>query len=385
MAKRKGTIGLIWRTKAFFAARLTVYAVFFFATIGFVGTVFWLLRLFESQIGAQIILILVSVGGYLLGRRYLRRYLTYVGQAPHIMGMVDAIKGTKIEAGQQLVDVSTRRLEHQFDEMSRLYRLEGLAFKVLSETRGRVLGKTSFSPLPGFAKLGKVSSWILRFALTYMRDAVLGYTFYEGKQNVWKSARRGLIIYGQSQEKLAKTAVRVYALGVFLGAVIVGLLLIPTLGILEYASDPGFFTLVVLFLGVAKAGWVIKQAVFEPIALAYILPRFIQVVEQTEEDPDEPGRLEEISKRFKELTLRAESFQAPAKDRATSSKKAGPVRTTDRKSLRKPKPESEAKPEKTAAPSAKKSKAEAPDEETDAKVILDELGDLPDEIDEGDE
>ena len=388
MAKRKSTIGLIWRTKPFVGARLAVFAVFFFATIGFIGSVVWSLRLFESHWPAQLSVIVVSVSGYLLGRSYLRRYLTYIGQAPHIMAMVDAIKGTKIEKGERLVDVSTRRVESQFTETSRLYRLEGLLYKGLAETRAGLLAKGSFRPLPAFAKLGKVASWILRWSLGYVRDAILAFVFFEEKTNVWRSARRGMVLYSQSQERMAKTAVRVFFIGVLFGLVMIGLLLIPTLRLLGYAEDPGLFTMIVLFAGLAKAAWVLKGAIYEPVALAYVVPRFLRVFDETELDEAEAERLDEVSKRFRELSLRARNFsgteQLPAKRRA-DRKRGGETpskKPTRKESAKAPSP-AKVVGKAITGESVQKTKKKPETEPTDASVILDELGDLP-ELDEED-
>lgn len=386
MAKRKSTIGLIWRTKPFVGARLAVFAVYFFATIGFIGTVVWLLRLFESQWVVQLGVILVSVGGYLLGRNYLRRYLTYVGQAPHIMAMVDAIKGTKIEKGERLVDVSTRRVESQFTETSRLYRLEGLLYKGLAETRSDLLAREHFQPLPAFAKLGRVASWILKWSLAYVRDAILAYVFFEEKTNVWRSARRGMVLYSQVQERMAKTAVRVFFIGVLFGFAMIGLLLIPTLKLLGYAEDPGLFTMIVLFAGLAKGAWVLKGAIYEPLALAYVVPRFLRIFDETELDDEAAERLEEASKRFRELSLRGRSFSDTEPNSARKTERSHSAEPGSKKPTKK---EQKTLPSSTkrattavAGESLQKTKKKREMEPTDPSVIIDELGDLPELDDE---
>ena len=297
--------------------------------------------------------------------------------------MVDATKGTKIDKGERLVDVSTRRVESQFTETSRLYRLEGLIFKALAETRPSLLAKEHFKPLPGFAKLGKASSWILRWSLSYVKDVILGFVFFEAKPNVWRSARLGLVLYSQSQERMAKTAVRVFFVGVLFGLAMIGLLLIPTLKLLGYAEDPGLFTMLVLFVGLVKAAWVLKGAFYEPVALAYIMPRMLAAFGESELDDKEAERLEEESKRFRELSLRARNFSdADQPSRAVS----GRVSPADGR------PGMPAKDPKNSSPSAKgpmnavrpealqKKKQEM--EPTEASVILDELGDLPELDDE---
>lgn len=389
VAKRKSTIALIWRTKPFITARLAVYAVFFFATIGFVGTVFFLLKLFASQWVIQLVLILGSVGGYLLGRNYLRRYLTYVGQAPHIMGMVDVLKGTQLEKGDRLVDVSTRRVETQFDEMSRLYKVEGLTNKVLIETRSDLVGNEAFKPLPAFDRLGKLSSWMLRWALSYVRDGILGYVFYKGDTNVWKVARGGILRYETQKTKLAKTAVRLQFLGVVFGSVLFALLLIPALRLLGQAENPEFLAQVVVFGGLAKAAWVVKAAMYEPVALAFLLPRIIEKFEETTVDKETREALEERSKRFRELSLRARNHsdgdgdEAPKKLTAKTTEKAEDKASKGpRKSLAKRRNVS--KSSKPESKPKKKATSEEPDEETDPSAILDALGDLPDELEDDD-
>ena len=65
-------VRLLWRTRAFVPPRIAVYGVFFFATIGFVATLMWLLGRATGW-APQAVIVAGAAGVYLLGRRYLRR------------------------------------------------------------------------------------------------------------------------------------------------------------------------------------------------------------------------------------------------------------------------------------------------------------------------
>ncbi|MCA9565747.1 MAG: hypothetical protein KC561_19755, partial [Myxococcales bacterium] len=328
MTQRKGhvltALGLLWRTKAFVPPRLLVYAVFFFSTIGFLGTLFWLLAHAADSIPIQLVILAIAFGGYWLARKQLRRYLTYVGNAPHLMAMVDFIKGKVPPKGTRLVDVSTRRVEQQFDDPSRIFKLETLLGKILKDARNELI-TLDFHPFPGYQRLGKAATPWLWASSPYVTNALIGFTLHCGQANVWESARLGMVLFAQRAEQITQSAIRLSIFGSLVGLAMVGLLMLPTWSLFETAWAAGPIIGGVLLIGVFRAGWVIKQALYGPFANGYMVSKFLGSTFELNDEPDWEVRLEDKSKRFKELQMRAENFRPdePPEEAAESESKPG--------------------------------------------------------------
>jgi hypothetical protein len=308
MQKRKGhfftALRLLWRTRGFLIPRVALYGVYFFATVGFVWTLVGVFTFAADTVAA-------AVGLYAIGRRYLRRQRT-AGQVPHLLAMVQALddpKGSPRRAA--LVESSEDLVDTQFPEYRRLIRLEDLVQRVLRDTSADLA--LEIRPFPGFAKLGALRRALLGTTTAYLRSAVLSEVLRSRDPNVWAAARDTLVRYAQVAPRMATSALRLQILGGLFLLAVGGLILLPTWRVVNLTALTGGASLAALAWGVLRQAQVVKQALFEPFAMGYVVPAFRRAIEGVRVEPDWTVRLEERSKRFRQLQLRAEAFvPAPA-------------------------------------------------------------------------
>jgi hypothetical protein len=313
MATRKGhlrqALGLMVRTRPFLLARLAVYGVFFFATVGFTATFVLLMRVYGDSAVLQLLILAIAAAIYLLGRRYLARHLMYGGHAPHVQAMVDSLKGEALPRGNAQIELAMRQVDEQYPETTRVIRLEWLVGRVLREARHVVLQPGELRPLPGFRKLGRVGALIGWVALKNVRHAVFGYTLWTGQRNIWLSAKRGLLLYADAAASLSTSAIRVLLTGVLFGLTLLALALWAGWGLVQMGNAEGPLILFAILAGLAKAVWVIKTALFDPLGLAWMLSVFVRHAESTPSvDAEWSDRMSESSRRFRELSETAHTF-----------------------------------------------------------------------------
>jgi membrane protein implicated in regulation of membrane protease activity len=328
MAKGKGNlrraVGVLWQTRPSIMARLVIYGVFFFATIGYLSVATLLISLAKASPFLQVVILIAVVGAFFLGRRYLRRYLTFVGHVPHLVTMVEALRGHKLPKGDAQIQQSVRRVEEELPESKRLLQLDSLIGRVLRDSRDKLIDPAKLKPVPGFNKLPKkVINLVLQWALNYQKDAVLGYALDRPHGNVWKSSQAGLAIYAESANQLARTAVRLHLMGALFGLAIVGLFIaVPGQMLFPFASNHGWGTMLSLSILLVKSAWVLKVAVYHPFGLAYMLSAFLRLTETQEPDAEWIQRLDEY-KRYQEIGGRGEAARKKAgKKKADDGKEA---------------------------------------------------------------
>lgn len=311
MQKRKGhfftALRLLWRTRGFLIPRVALYGVYFFATVGFVWTLVGVFTFAADTVAVQVaILVAAAAGLYAIGRRYLRRQRT-AGQVPHLMAMVQALDDPKGSPRRSaLVESSEDLVDAQFPEHRRLIRLEDLVQRVLRDTAADLA--IGIRPFPGFAKLGGLRRALLATTTAYLRSAILSEVLRSRDPNVWAAARDALVRYAQVAPRLATSALRLQLLGGLFLLAVGGLILLPTWRVVDLTQVTGGASLAALAWGVLRQAQVVKQALFEPFAMGYMVPGFRHAASGIAVEPDWAVRLEEHSKRFRQIQLRAEAF-----------------------------------------------------------------------------
>jgi len=152
-------------------------------------------------------------------------------------------------------------------------------------------------------------------ALKQFGDAVFTYALYVGKPNIWRSARDGIALFAESAEKLTKSAIRVYVMGLLTWVVFAVPIFLATRSIFQWADTHKLPTVVAVTIGLLAAAWVLKIALFDPVAIAWTFSVFLRQVDDVGvADEAWAERLEQKSKRFRELNDRAKAFAQQPSD-----------------------------------------------------------------------
>ncbi len=308
----KQATGLITATIPMLGVNMVVYGLFFFASVlWFVlwgGLAFLLAK--TMPIAAYIcVFIALAVGGGLM--KFLKRYILYMVKGAHIAAMTEKMMGRNVPSGFAQLAYGRQIIETRFKDVSMLFGLDILITGTLKAISRKILNIASWIPLPGGAKnVVQIAVQIVERSLTYVDEAILSYAIYRNEENVWNSARHGIVLYGQCYKPILITAAKCYVIGkIFffsLFAVFAGpAYLISTL----FAGNSSIEIIQILIMVLAAiAAWLIQLALFEPFALAYTMVTYHREIVGKVPDPAWDQRLQGLSKSFKGIVDKAAGF-----------------------------------------------------------------------------
>lgn len=217
-------VSLITRTLPFIGVNTAVYAVFFAISavwFGLWGGLAWVAgSVLHIPVLAYVFIIIgcVIFGGAL---KYARRYLLYMVKGAHISAMTELLKGGELPGGMNQFHYGREVVEKRFKDVSMLFVLDSLVKGALRSLQNNILRIAHWLPLPDmFDGLVQIATQIMRRALTYVDEAVLSYAIYRDEDNVWDSARHGVLLYAQSYKPILITAAKIWLLGRVVGFVL---------------------------------------------------------------------------------------------------------------------------------------------------------------------
>lgn len=174
-----------------------------------------------------------------------------------------------------------------------------------------VLNLSRWLPLPDSTEgLVRIATSILNRSLTYVDEAILSYAVYRDEENVWASARHGVLLYAQRYKPILITAAKVWLLDKVIGF-LVFLVYLGIFGLVAWAIGNPVASVVCIILALV-ATWGTMQTLFEPYALAYTLTTYHHEIAGVVPDPEWDTRLSGVSEDFRKLAGKAkEQGDAP--------------------------------------------------------------------------
>ncbi len=303
----KQATSLVARTLPFLGVNLAVYGAFFIVSL--VWFAIWGgLAFLMTTLGLEIVAGIFVVIGFGAGAgivKFARRYLLYMVKGAHIATMTELLKGGRLPDGMNQFKYGREVIENQFKDMSILFGVDTLVTASLKALQRKVLRISRWLPLPeGAQKAVRIVTEILNRSLTYVDEAILSYAIYRGEDNVWNSARHGVILYAQSYKPILITAAKVWVMGKVIGFVAFLFFLAPAAVVMLIAQS--LIVQVVAVILALVAAWAFKAALFEPFALAYTLVTYHHSIAGQTPDPEWDERLQSVSGKFRELTNKAD-------------------------------------------------------------------------------
>ncbi len=303
----KQATSLVMRTVPFLGVNALVYGVFFVASViwfGFWGALALLMAKLDIGIMAAVF-VLIGFGAGAGIVKFARRYLLYLVKGAHIAAMTELLKGGALPQGMGQYEYSKQIVQRHFKDMSVLFALDTMVDASLRALQRKVLRVTGWLPLPeGAQSAVRMITEILNQSLTYVDEAILSYAIYRGEENIWASAKHGVILYAQSYKAILMTAVKVWGASKIVGFALFLLFLLPALVVIVLAKSYVVVQVVAVILALVAA-WAVKAALFEPFALAYTLVTYHHTIAGQVPDPAWDERLSGASDKFRELTSKA--------------------------------------------------------------------------------
>ena len=310
-------VGLLRRTTPFLLLNAGVYAGFFLAIVAWLAAFGGLAVLFSTRVELlAFIFLLIAIAGPGALLALARRYLLYLVQGAHIATATTLLLKGELPDGQSQIAFGRAQVQSRFRDVSFLFLLDRMIHGVVSTFTRSFVRIVDMLPLGGaFSNLARIGASIINRSISYVDEAILSYAIAKEQQNVWSSARHGIILYAQSYKPILGAAVKIWLLGrvIFLAVLLV--LGIP--GLLLLAVFDAIWFQAVVIVGVLMLAWLIVAATYEPFAAIYTLVTYHRAIEGVEVNAVWDQRLQQVSKRFRELVGKAREQTTDALDTAT--------------------------------------------------------------------
>src|SRR6056297_1447381 len=299
-------IGLLRRTTPFLLLNAAVYAGFFLVIVAWLGVFGGMAAFFANRIEVlAFIFLLIAIAGPGALLALARRYLLYLVQGAHIATATTLLFHGALPEGQGQVAYGRAQVQQRFRDVSILFAVDRAVHGVVRAFTRSFVRLADMLPLgDAIASLARLAAGIINRSVSYVDEAILSYAIARDEANVWRSARHGVILYAQAYKPILGSAVKIWLLGrvAFIALLIVlgvpGVLLLLTF-------DAIWFQIVVAF-GVVMLAWLVIAATYEPFAAIYTLVTYHQAIEGVEVDAVWDQRLQQVSKRFKEIVGKAQ-------------------------------------------------------------------------------
>jgi hypothetical protein len=186
------------------------------------------------------------------------------------------------------------------------------AVKQLQRKFGNLTGM--LSGIPGMDALTKLGKFFIEISLGYVDECCLGYTFYNYKQNAFKSAADGVVVYAQNWKTILKNAavtmfvvLLLFALVTVIAAVVYG----GIFRLLVHNPDLNEIGGIVCVALALLTAYTIKYAFIDTWILVKMMSSYMAVAPRTQISFDLYGKLKAISSSFTTLLKKADSEPAP--------------------------------------------------------------------------
>jgi hypothetical protein len=303
------TIGIVARTWPFVLFRIIVYAAITLAYIVAAGTgagIGWGAGHVFGEAGGPVGLALwggiAGFGLVSIVLYWIREYILYIVKAGHVAVMVHLIESRDIPGGQGQVAYGRKVVTERFAEANVLFAVDQLIKGVLAAITGLIGGVAAFIPIPGLDGFIKIINAVVRMSVTYVDEIILGYNIRIGSTTPFETARQGVVLYAQNGRTMLKNAIWLTAFIWIVGAALFLLLLAPA-GAIVYAmpGQPAGWAFVFAIL----LAWACVSAFIEPFAIAALMQVYFRTIDGQVPNPEWDRRLEDASKKFRELKDRA--------------------------------------------------------------------------------
>jgi hypothetical protein len=305
------SVGLLRKTTPFLMLNMAVYTAFFLAVVLWLGifgglAVFFATRL-EIVAWLMMFIAIAAPAGVLA---FARRYILYMVQGAHIAVVTKMLLEGSVPQGKGQVEYGREVVKSNFRDVSVLFLLDRLIDGTLRSFSNSFVRLVDFLPLGGqMTQIARLITQIVRRSLSYVDEAVLSYAIARDEPNVWRSSRHGIILYAQAYKPILGTAVKVWLMGrvAFIAALVV--FAIPGFLVLS-VFDSAAFQVAVIVATLLLAHLTVL-AVFEPFAVIYVMVTYHKSIAGLTPDPVWDQRLQQVSKKFRELIGKARESATP--------------------------------------------------------------------------
>ena len=295
--------GILLKTTPYLLLRTGIYAALGVGMALYFGLLLLLMKIFG---GAGAVVALIGLGVLFGLLRLAKRYALYLVDAGHIAVITRIMTKGSLPDGVGQFEYGRELVTRMFKEVSILFVVDRLVDGVIRTINNMVSAITDILPIPGIEGLVKIAERIVNFSLTYVDETILSYNLARGDENIWESARRGIVLYAQNWKPILVTAVGCTVADFVAFIALVLILLVPF----------GFFsmmthneTLKFFFLAAALAlAYGIRLAIFKPFFQIATIITFSRAIVGQVPNAQWERTIEQASDKFRELKERAAGY-----------------------------------------------------------------------------
>lgn len=295
---------LLMQTTPILIIRLGVYLAFWVLILiyfGLVGGVAYLL----AFVWAPLAWILVIAGLFALGPiwQVAYKYVFYVLKVAYIAVVTEILVNGSIPNGESQFAWGRKAVTQRFGQVSAMFVVDELVDGVVRAFTRTVYRITSILPGETLQNLAQLINRVVRFAMSYIDEAILARSFWRREQTVWHSAQDGVVLYAMVWKPLLTNAVALMILS-YLPFIVVLLLLSAPVGFLVAAvagNQAGGWTVLIIFL----LAFLVKKAVGDAFAMTAIIASYYDETKDLTPSEEMSAHLEGVSEQFRELKERA--------------------------------------------------------------------------------
>jgi len=305
---------IIAKTLPFMLIRLLAYLVFFVGICIYTAIVIWILGAIKPEGFFAFVSFCIFGGGGWAIYRFIRDYINYMIKSAHVAVIADmAVKGG-VPEGFNMYNYGVSKVKKFFVASNVLFAVDRLVSGSVKQIQ-RVFGGIGefLKFIPGVKALTQIINMFVDIILNYLDECIMGYIFLNEGQNVWKSAADGVVLYAQNWKTILKTGVKILAFllvfflisflifnGVFAG-------IFNGIDSLESGlATPIAWVMTVVFV------LVLKWAILDSIIMIYMMTNYLKVAYGAQPSYDLYGKLQGMSKKFKELFGKSQEAQNAA-------------------------------------------------------------------------
>jgi hypothetical protein len=245
--------------------------------------------------GMGVMLILWIIGTGVI-QFFLTHYIGYLVKAGQIAVIAEATVTGRIPPNQ--VAYGKEIVKKRFATSNVYFAVDKLVGGAVRQIQRTVDATASmFSFIPGMKSVAGIANLFVGIFLGYIDECCLGYTFLQKKQNAYKSAADGVVIYAQNWKALIKDGGKTTLKVVLLSIAAVLAVFLP-IGLLFKLFGWSSF---LAFLFAIMITWVIKFAFLDSYIMIQMMASYLKVAQETQITYDLYGKLCGVSGKFKEL------------------------------------------------------------------------------------
>jgi hypothetical protein len=302
---------ILLKTTPYVFLQIIVYLAMGIGAGIFLGLFLLIAKVFNTSGGVLFIIGVFALWGVIT---LIKRYVLYMIKAGHVAVITELIHKGKLPDGINQVEYGKNIVTKMFKEVSVLFLVDQIVSGIIRVFNKVVVTIFDIVPLPGLDALGKLVASVINFSLTFVDESILSYNLSRPNENVWESAKRGLILYAQNWKPILKSAFGIAIFNLIGTVIIVALMLVP-FGSLALASESDTWKAIWLVMALT-IGYGLKLSIVNPLCLISMILTYNKAIEGQEPNREWEAKLESASSKFRELKEKAVSALSPKQPEA---------------------------------------------------------------------